>query len=1791
MHLFWVCTRKHIPRGYLGLRLRISRRYLSFVRIGDVQVNRATPKRPELSPTFYAPIKTPSQQSLSHLRWMIQKDILAQDMFLLGPPGPSRRRHALWLCEVLGREAEYLVISRDTTESDLKQRREIVNGTVIYVDQPPVRAALNGRILILDGLHRAERNVLPTLNNLLENRELPLSDGRFLVSPERWKRLLADHTEEDLIARNLVPVHPDFRVIALGVPVPPYTGFPLDPPLRSRFQCRRFDPSTLTSQFAHLQQLSSGQASINTTSLAGLSDVAADVDGGRQASLSASDLRRLVGLRHALHLVEAEVPPASRLRIPHFEETTLDDIANIVRCFPGVTLEDAVGRYYPHWGLNPEQQDQIGNVLRRLGLSPVSEDAATASRSRTRGRDDFARITAPNSFGDEPVAMLEMSVGGSSSVTHVPCGPFTRKDVDFALPEMLPSRDSVLTALLQSHALGKDICVIGASGSGKSLLVQHFARALGYDVELIQMYKDMTARDLILRRSTDARGNTVWEDGPLVSAAKSGTLAVLDGIHRAEADLVSLLAPLIQDRFLTLPDGTTLLRADRFDHLCTSVGLTRAELTHKGVHRIHPSFRIFALGNHITGKQDEWLNSDTMGLFAYHHISSIHDEELHKLLSATMDRVVSSTPVENMMGTAEDRQRALEKLIALSERLAETDKFSSVGATEELHLSVRQLVRIASQIAVDPHSLPRHVHRTLLTDFMPTALKSAFAELLSDMDVLQTAASGPPLSVSHLSRDGLDFVSIGGFVARKHTPTAPELVPWGEFYDVPHHVECMRELVQDMSRGEHALMLIGNQGTGKNKVTDRLLELLGREREYMQLHRDSTVQSLTLAPTVTDGAVVWDDSALVRACKHGRVLVVDEADKAPTEVVSVLKGLIEDGCMTLANGHVLYDPRRTASPPEDRPSIAVHPEFQMILLANRPGYPFQGNDLFRECGDVMACIALDNPPKATEMELLKEYAPDVSEEKLERVVDAFSDLRAHVGDGLISYPYSLRELVNLARHMQRFPSDPLAHTLENSFGFDLDDLDATRILQQTLHPHGLGLVGSASSLPLGTGEEGSLVGGVKVDIAPESVLPSPPRELFCWVTNPRHRSATRHLASTVREVSCERVSVSRRNVGFQVAERRTSQLSDDFWTDKRVSTFTEETHEFRLPYISETGGQTQAHSLVTLADNSLHALAGPTWALYSIDAEEVKRGGSVQAMVLDFLPDSLPMHLSRLPRVGDPTGEALLLALPSLGCIYAIDPKNTEATLLTLPASFIGGEPVDPLKSRTRLARYRSPREVPEQTGWMCDSSVCGFGAPSDVNDDSRTATPGPLFLWRRGGNQVMAIDVSFAADHNSDKSNRSNAHVSLAGSGKHVASASVLTLPGENTSLHGVRPISRSTWLLDTSEGLFLSHCDRSSTMANDGEETMDGGMAPTASNMRLLRLSGGGGAAGRGDRTSGTVPPFPLLPPLDTMASVPLPEDMLQALSSHVASASGECKGIPPATSGVALVPPSGSAAGGQPYAYFVTVHGENNSAGVPEAVRLLSVPRSLIDIADWAPSVSGAAQETSHQNLSCTHGTVACIATLPASRPIPDVANVDDTSDVSKSHALVLGGSCGAEETSTLDVVEMFRNSAIDDTSSAGVVRDIYLPVVAETLESGRSQKQDDLVLSGACIWGEGRIIALEKSGTLRAFQVDTPGLSRDLAKWRERFFTPSEAQGAAVANPADVTQALGLTLEFGTNLPEPTLITADGAPVLDNEGIIDVTSEGDVGGSSSSSITDDGSFGGGESGGDGAIGIGG
>ena len=58
-------------------------------------------------------------------------------------------------------------------------------------------------------------------------------------------------------------------------------------------------------------------------------------------------------------------------------------------------------------------------------------------------------------------------------------------------------------------------------------------------------------------------------------------------------------------------------------------------------------------------------------------------------------------------------------------------------------------------------------------------------------------------------------------------------VPDVVFYDNPQHIRILESLLQDFLLGDH-LLLVGNQGVGKNRLIDRLLALMNRPREYIQ---------------------------------------------------------------------------------------------------------------------------------------------------------------------------------------------------------------------------------------------------------------------------------------------------------------------------------------------------------------------------------------------------------------------------------------------------------------------------------------------------------------------------------------------------------------------------------------------------------------------------------------------------------------------------------------------------------------------------------------------------------------------------------------------------------------------------------------------------------------------------------------------------------------------------------------------------------------------------------------------
>ncbi|RHZ72552.1 hypothetical protein Glove_242g5 [Diversispora epigaea] len=1097
-------------------------------------------------------VNIPSAARKSDQIKIMQKDKLGQDVFLIGPPGNLRRGIVLKYAQLTNREIEYVPLSKDCTDADLKQRREILNGTAFYVDQACVRAAIKGRILILDGIEKAERNVLPILNNLLENREMALEDGRFLVHPKRYDSLIKTNEKTNMDEWKLVKVSDRFIVMALGLPIPPYIGHPLDPPLRSRFQCRDIKSPGFNDQVKHLSKLAP-KANIEI-------------------------LERLVSVGNVIGSMQFD--NSGGIEIPEFP-ISMESSVLILQYFPDIQPRFLLDLLYP-WPLlstcDSEQRNVIEEIYHRFGMlghenTTESEDKDSVQcmpgylvTNIQTSNDDMIETTTFNEFSINKINKIELDFQTVSDTTknhifHVFGGSDVLSSDEFFVETNY--HQNIFNAMLIAHSVG-DFCLIGMKGVGKSALVRYFARKLGYNIEYIPLYKDMSARDLLQRRGTTFSGDTIWENSLLVKAAITGNLAIIDGIETLSFGTLVTIQRLIKEREIVLPDGKQLINYMRYQRLIQNYGFTENQLKSKGILAIHPAFRIVALArpfNSSEGKSGSWLSPEIVSMFQFLVVRPLNNQEEAQVLETLSPGIDS----EN-----------LSLLLRFANRLR-NDTDETIKSLSNA-LSTRQLIRICRRLTLFPReSLYEAIHKVSLSRFLPSLAKEALEELMINNGI---SSPSNPININQLqieilpSRDNPKILRIGDVEQPISKESNPLLIPNVLFHENPQQTYILMQILQDYQLGEH-LLLIGNQGVGKNKLADYFLQLLRLPREYIQLHRDTTVQSLTAIPSIVDGVLQFEDSPLVKAVRNGYILVVDEADKAPTYVTAVLRNLLEDGQMVLSDGRRIISNLSFNKNPEEKEKdecIVIHRNFRMIVLANRPGFPFLGNDFYREIGDVFSCHAVDNPDSDSEMFLLKKYAPDVSEDLLLRLTAVFNDLRKLVDEGLISYPYSTRELVNVVKHMQQFPDEGISRILQNVFDFDQYDKDSKDLLIATFQKH---------EIPVG------LESDFTVNLGTSITLSDPVLSEYWTKSN---NISENKICDVKKEILALRGR-------WEIQVGRPRELDR---VEGRTVTFTEQVYNFRIP----TRGE--ALDIVGLEDGSLLAVTTNPVALHSIDKEHQK---------------------------------------------------------------------------------------------------------------------------------------------------------------------------------------------------------------------------------------------------------------------------------------------------------------------------------------------------------------------------------------------------------------------------------------------------------------------------------------------------------------------------------------------------------------------------------------------------------
>ena len=679
--------------------------------------------------------------------------------------------------------------------------------------------------------------------------------------------------------------------------------------------------------------------------------------------------------------------------------------------------------------------------------------------------------------------------------------------------------------ILESFVCNRHVCIVGEAGCGKSTVIHEIASLVGYHVVTQHLYKDMSARDLFQRRSTDPQtGDTTWSLSPLMEAARHGHMAVLDGIDQLPPGLLSSLHEFLLDGTVTLFSQEIFVSEERYVHLKNAVfhGADDDEMGKRGIHRIHPSFRLIATarmkiprvqldgdGNNDTHSSTKkkksahesrsvpkmisasgWLSPDVVPLFNWHIMP-----HLTKALTVDLLKHVSQRWGDADHSTTEKRNKMIHQVVGLQQDLEEQNDTDSKIPVLSLRQVLHIIQRTKEDKMMDAEEFTRTVENALLlpiaspaiVEVVTTSMKKNGMANLEKKDAGR-AKQGPTSVLRNVaaklfpkSEHSVQFFDVrrssnapnnkevrcGGpipifFISRRYREEEVALVPMvSKFHPNARHNDVLQWLCKSYA-SKQQILIVGNQGVGKNKIVDYFLMNVGLPRHYLQLHRDTTVGSLTMTPTVVHGTVVWEDSALIKAVKYGHILVVDEIDKAAVEVVNVLKGLVEDGEMHLGDGRKIlrnfddYDAEKVSSKSleeESSKTIRMHQDFRIIALANPPGYPFHGNDFYRECGDLFSCLVLSNPDGASQVDLLLQYGPDIPIHVLRSLVAFFEDLGKLCKDGALQYPFSLRELIAIVRHLQAFPQDGIFQALNNVFHFDSADEATMDHVRRLLHVH------------------------------------------------------------------------------------------------------------------------------------------------------------------------------------------------------------------------------------------------------------------------------------------------------------------------------------------------------------------------------------------------------------------------------------------------------------------------------------------------------------------------------------------------------------------------------------------------------------------------------------------------------------------------------------------------------------------------------------------------------------------
>lgn len=207
------------------------------------------------------------------------------------------------------------------------------------------------------------------------------------------------------------------------------------------------------------------------------------------------------------------------------------------------------------------------------------------------------------------------------------------------------------------------------------------------------------------------------------------------------------------------------------------------------------------------------------------------------------------------------------------------------------------------------------------------------------------------------------------------------------------------------------LSLTGDTGTGKTSLVEQACARLNWPLEPFSSHDRATMFELVGGQRLVDGNTIWEDGPLLSAMRHGAVLLIDEVNVMPPEVLTGLNRVME---------------RYTYLIPETGELVKAHPDFRIAITgnalngSNKGSYKGVANMNIAFMNRFTLGIEVDWMDKDEEAVMLQTRYPSLHQKTVEFVTNVAELSRISFRGGELRSPISPRGTIAIADKLAAF---------------------------------------------------------------------------------------------------------------------------------------------------------------------------------------------------------------------------------------------------------------------------------------------------------------------------------------------------------------------------------------------------------------------------------------------------------------------------------------------------------------------------------------------------------------------------------------------------------------------------------------------------------------------------------------------------------------------------------------------------------------------------------------------------